>query len=635
MTKKYIESNVIEYNEVREIFGFTCNIRGESESCFYNKEFRYSTDNILWSDYKGLTNKNLAGVKVNGNKLYVQYRFTQVGIGTLKVEDISLNVAYAKDVDKVIPDCYWSIVNTNRYSPQIVYNTNSSNLFNPYNIGGAPQFYNQLSTLVSNMFGICVQYFKTEANARTRDVVLKEYSIEHVIDKQNVKILIPDNQLPTKELQINSLMIDYPVQFEIHIVKSEFQNTFGKNSHPDPHDYIYFQTYMNKMYMVDSVAEADDFGYSGSYWRVSLVPYQEMSSIKFDDNNLMDDTESLIFSAEGKFEEEMKDEYADARKDNQLNSVGDFLEGQDFVRKYLNPNIRIKNDNIYNDWTVIANSYYDLSTVERGESAVEYKYNIGFTPNDERMLSFIFRPNNPDKTIGENIMITSLSKGEHGGIKLVLGKWNKLFEKGNVVKLFRTSDLNGYKKIIYSNKNKKTIEVEGTYTTKSKLFNCAKLNVYECNNMFNIKHDETNYLELSQMPNQILIKLNGKEYYYTFEDFNNFENKWYAMVLGVCRGMSNIWIYELSGSDIEDNHKSKLNLIGKSSNDWSDFNFGDKCSYDIMSCNLKLTNIRLWSKLCEEDLHNVILSQLVVDDTHNTLIVDNAKSELLLNNKWS
>ena len=128
---------------------------------------------------------------------------------------------------------------------------------------------------------------------------LKKYSIEHVIDKQNVKLLIPDNQLPTKELQFNSMMIDYPVQFEVHIVKSEFQKVFGTNSHPDPHDYLYFQTYMNKMYMVDSVSEPDDFGYTCSYWRVSLVPYQELSSVKFEDEDLQNDTETLIFSAEG------------------------------------------------------------------------------------------------------------------------------------------------------------------------------------------------------------------------------------------------------------------------------------------------------------------------------------------------
>ena len=34
--------------------------------------------------------------------------------------------------------------------------------------------------------------------------------------------------------------------------------------------------------------------------------------------------------------------------------------------------------------------------------------------------------------------------------------------------------------------NKRIIEIEGTYTGKTKLFSCAKLMGYELNNMFNI-----------------------------------------------------------------------------------------------------------------------------------------------------
>ena len=633
MSNKVIESNVIEYSNVREIIGFICDTTGETDSCFYEKHFRYSTDNILWSDYRSLNNKNLGKVQTNGNTLYIQYRFTQHGEGVLTVENISLNMLYSKDVDKVIPDCYWTTGMSN--TPKIIYNTNSPNLFNPYNVGTSALFYSQLSSLVSNMFGICVQYFKTEPNSRSRDVVLKEYSIEHVIDKQNVKILVPDNQLPTRELQFNTMMIDYPVQFEVHIVKSEFQSVFGANSHPDPHDYMYFQSYMKKMYMVDAVSEADDYGYTGSYWRVSLVPYQELSSLKYENENLLDETESLIFSAEGKFKEEMDDEIMDNRKDNQLNDMGDWQEGQDFLRRYLDPNVRIKKEKIYNDWTLIADSYYDMSTIDKCNRVTEYKYTSGFTSNDERMLSFIFKPTNTTSNISKGIVLQSISKGEHGGTKLVVEKWDSLFVVGNYVKLTRTNIKNNFRKIIFVNRSRRIVEVEGEYNGTDKLYSCAKLAGVEYNTMFIVRNEETNIMEISQMVNKLVIKLNGTDYDYTFDNLKKFENKWYVMLLGTCRGMSNMWLYELSGSEIEDNSKSKLSLVGKSTNDWGEFNLGETCYYDLMSCNIKMTNVRLWSKLCEEDLHNVILSQLIVDDSHNTLIVDNTKSELLLNNKWS
>ena len=305
MNSNIIESNVMEYTGIKSISGFTCIVRGENENTYYDKEFRYSSDKILWSDYRPLTNKNLSSVKIYDNTVYIQYKFKQVGESNLSVESISLDVDYVRD-ETVIPECFW---NKSTSTPQIVYTQGANgNLFNPYAIGQSYNIYQQMSTVISNMFGICVLYFKTEPNAKSRDVVLKEYSIEKVIDKQNIKILIPDNQLPTRELQFNSMMIDYPVNFEISIVKSEFQKVFGAGSHPDPHDYLYFGTYMNKMYMVDSVSDPDDFGYVASYWRVSLVPYQEMKSVQFDNDNLMDETESLIFSAEGKFKEEVEEE---------------------------------------------------------------------------------------------------------------------------------------------------------------------------------------------------------------------------------------------------------------------------------------------------------------------------------------
>ena len=168
------------------------------------------------------------------------------------------------------------------------------------------------------------------------------------------------------------------------------------------------------MYMVDSVSDPDDFGYIASYWRVSLVPYQEFSSMQYEDDSLLEETESLIFSAEGKFAEEVQDEFADIRKDNQLTDIGDFGEGQDFLRTCLEPNLRINTENIYNKWTVVSKQHYNLSTIEKGKNVVKYRYTDRFSNNDERMITFWFRPKNIDKSVSENILLTDISKGENG-----------------------------------------------------------------------------------------------------------------------------------------------------------------------------------------------------------------------------
>lgn len=642
--KKYITSNIIEYNNVKEVSGFTCIVTREDENNYYKKEFRYSVDKILWTDYMELTNKNLSKIKVlEGDVLYIEYRFEKVGDDDveLTVESISLDVDYINNVESPIPACYWNTpagmgTGGNCCKPQIVYECgcgSNGNTFNPYALGNSLVIYQQMSKLVSNMFGICCQYFKTEADKRSRDVILKEYSLENVVDKQSIKVLIPDNQLPTREIQFNSMMMDYPVQFEVHIVKQEFWNVFGDGTHPDPHDYLYFQSYLNKMYRVDSVSEPDDFGYLGTYWRVSLTPYEKMSSIGFADDTLEEETNTLIFSTEGKFEEEVKEEYADNRKDNQLNDLGDLGEGQDWLRRKLNVNVRIKDENVFNDYTMIASKYYDMTTIDKGLVAVEYKYTKGFTNNDQRMVSFLLRPRFTDKNISDNIMIDSIEEGEKG-IGFKLRKWDNNLIVGNYLKISKSGTANGYRRIISVDRHKHYVEVEGVYDSESKPINCSKVIVHDVNEVFNIRSSEGKLLCMEQTPTQVLITMNDNRYEYSF-NFDGFKDKWYVVLLGLNKGRSNMWLYELNGSEKKENSKSKLKLIGTSSNDFGDFDFGETCYYDLVSSRHNITNFRLWSKLCEESLHNVILSQYIIDDTHNTLIVDNAQNELLVNNKWS
>lgn len=620
-------SSILEYNNIKNILGFTANISGETDKVYFDKEFRYSSDGILWSDYKQLTNNNLSNINVYDGKIYLQYRFTQIGNGNLSINNIVLDVKYNDEERTVVPECFWNN-NVIDNSYKIVFNTGSNNVFNPYALGQGVQMYNQLSMLVSNMFGFCVLYFKTEANSRTRDVVLKEYSIEKVISKDNVKILIPDNQLPTRELQFNSMMLDMPVQFEVHIVKSEFQRVFGKDAHPDPHDYLYFSNYVNKMYMIDSVSDPDDFGYAASYWRVSLVPYQEFSSVQFEDNNLLEETESIIFSAEGKFSEEMEVEFSDNRKDNQLNDIGDFGEGQDFLRVCLEPNLRINSEKIYNKWTVVSKQHYNLSTIERGRSVVKYRYEDSFSNLDERMITFWFRPKNMENSVSENILLREISESDKG-IKVFVKKWTNLFKVGNYVKLYRTGSANGYRKIIEVDRDNFNIVVEGKYDVRARVMNCGKLVAYGVNtpmyigDMFNVSH---NY-------NSISLNVGDVRYDFSFDNFEKFENKWYAVVVGLNKGMANVWLYDLIGSEKKENAKSELKFISCSSNDIGKFEVFGECV--LKTCDLDLTNFRLWHKICEQELHDLILSQYVVDDSHNTLIVDNAQQELLLHYKWS
>jgi hypothetical protein len=161
-----------------------------------------------------------------------------------------------------------------------------------------------------------------------------------------------------------------------------------------------------------------------------------------------------------------------------------------------------------------------------------------------------------------------------------------------------------------------------------KILSCGKFVIYEANTGVYMGDN----FSIIQLPNKMVVRIDGKDYDYIFEDLDKFESKWYFCVLGMKRGMSNMWLYEVKGSDTINNSHSEIIKIGCTPNELGTFSVDGYCG--LVGGNLHLTNFRLWSKLCEEDLHKLILSQYVVDDTHNTLVVDNAQNELLVNYKW-
>jgi hypothetical protein len=245
------------------------------------------------------------------------------------------------------------------------------------------------------------------------------------------------------------------------------------------------------------------------------------------------------------------------------------------------------------------------------------------------MITFWFRPHNVNNNVSENILISEISEDDNG-IKVGVKNWTNLFRVGNYVKLTKTGSANGYRKIVSVNRDYMYIVVDGKYDIRARVMNCAKVVAYGVNNPLYIGES----FGIEQNYNSISLNICGTRHDFTFDNFKKFENRWYAVVVCLNKGMANMWLYDLVGSDKKENIKSELKLISCSSNEIGKFEvLGAECG--LISCDLDLTNFRLWDKICEQELHDLILSQYVVDDSHNTLIVDNAQPELLLHYKWS
>lgn len=613
------------YRNAVELTGVEYSTIGETADTYFKKEFRWSTDGILYGDWKELNNDNLKAVLLDRNKpFYPQYKFTQVGNGELEFESIGLEITSIDGTITNIPLCGISD-NANCCGEQNLVFSCCGNNFNPYAIGNGSAVYNQLCQVVSNMFGFCVQYFKTSADQRSKDVILHEYSLENVIAQGNIKIVVPDNQLPTREINFNPLMMDYPTIFEVHIVKSGFREAFGPNSRPEVHDYLYFETYMNKVYEINSVSETDDYMYTGAYWRVSLVQYQQRAAVKFETEELDLETQTLLFDSD-KFNIEVEKQEKDVRKPEQYNTLGQ--GGNDYVRRILDKKLVIDNTPIYNNWTIISKSHYVLKSIPEGSVAVQYRYGKGWSTDDERQITAWFRPT----TIGRDGPKHQVAKLENDNGYLHICVEDEFHAKPDDYIRLTHTNYDELLKVVYANEEERYVIVNAKFKDAEQDRGGIKTTVAKaCANTF-LKCG--NGFSLTQEDGGLVVELNGVAH--RFENGSQMFRRetWYGVVLAIKPIDKNIalWVYELG-----DGRKTVKRMDNKLTNTYykcasipsADFELANDY-WTLLACEMDFANLRIWNSICEEDMHNLILSQYVVKDSHLFELVDNAQSELML-----
>ena len=624
------------YKNVVEVVGYEDVTKGENTGTYYNKQFRWGTDGVTYSDYISLNNVNLEALLLNPNKpFWIQYRYEQVGDGTLEFESIALELVTDGGVICRIPQVECGSEGCVGV-PNLVVDC-CGGAWNPYDLSRASSMYNQLSAITSDMFGFCVDYFKTEADQRSRDVILKEYSLFDVIKEAEVKILVPDNELPTREIQFNPMMMDFPVQFEIHIVKSAFESVFGLGAKPEMRDYLYFKQYMNRMYEIDAIAEADDFLYAGSYWRVSLVPYQKRTAVGYENTTegiqAEVNTEALISNVEDKFRVERENEFRDVRKDNQYNTIG--TQCNDYIRRSLDKRLIIKEENVYNEWTIISKYHYELSSIANGNVSIRYQYEDGWTKEDDRAFTFWVRPKYK-KPIGNNVLILSIVNN-NGKVQLNTGNlptFGNAISVGDWVNIRGTQSYNSLYKVIEIIGDSIVIDepyIDDILVTGSPSFN------KEVSNNFMIYENDlippTQNVSFTYTYNWFIMKINDS--YYKWKISQPFiKDDWYAIVINLnatARQLS-LFVYntlKTTGS-VNPDLTNTLNLIYNQTKTYSPVDVKNNDAWKILGCQTDLTNIRIWQKPIEEELQSLVLSQYVVKDTHLTLLLDNASPQLML-----
>tara|TARA_Y100000385_G_scaffold259842_1_gene289257 strand:- start:1365 stop:3320 length:1956 start_codon:yes stop_codon:yes gene_type:complete len=295
-------------------------------------------------------------------------------------------------------------------------------VYNPYSLSKPTAIYKELTELSTNMWGHEVKYFSVEPDKRSRDVVLMEYSLYNVQAQGQVKIMVPDNEMPTQDFQFDIFGMGWE-DFEVHITKGQMEAAFGAGKAPRSRDYLYFPL-MNRMYEVASVSFADEFNMEMTYWRVMLRKYEERTSTIVGDDAtgqaIQTEMDGLTVGLEEVFGEELQAEYTQTSKPEQYQTV--FSPVADGIRDRIHNSITISDMEIRNKWTIVSKNHYDLSTIkDQGIEALVYKKVSTLAADKNLAFTTWFQPN-----MTANAGEQTLFDGQLGdkGLKLGLNSTN-------------------------------------------------------------------------------------------------------------------------------------------------------------------------------------------------------------------
>lgn len=375
---------------------------------FFEYEFRWSQTGGVFSEFAPLNNGtapgDIQGITFDHTKpLYIDIKAEVAGLATgntLTFLSIEFTIETESGVIESCPnfctDCTDPFAMNGCANIQVTCNTNQ---FNPYNLTKSIKIYKQLVNIVNGIFGHEVTYFRTEPDARTTDVILMEYSLHNVVDKKTIKILVPDNEFPTEAHTYDIFGIELE-DFEIHITAAEFETHFGAGNYPRNKDYMFIPI-INKMYEISSIALADEFNRSHSYWRVKLVKYQDRGDVL--KGVYEDDTDDLVTGIEEIFGERIQDEYKKNLKPEIFQTVVDIYE--DGIRTFVNRKLRIADYALKNRWTVVSKNHYNFLNMVTGASAVIYEAQSELKTGNGAAYTSWFAPRFASNSVGNYRLI--------------------------------------------------------------------------------------------------------------------------------------------------------------------------------------------------------------------------------------
>jgi hypothetical protein len=669
-------------------------------------DFRYSIDGITWSLWTnvgtakgGLTNEfsELFEISLDPeNKFYPEFRFTSVLVnndGTIiyqtdepidpnvTILNFDLDLEYAPTPEKIIKKPV--AICSNEVSNRPVIFSDCNFTFNPYAVNRALNLYQDLSKMVNRVFGLDVNYYSIQPQARGKDVILKEYTLFNVVSEKCIKVMVPQNQFPDNKINFDPFGLNFDSPFEVQIDKRYFETIFGRGSQPRKRDIIYFPL-TNRIYEINSTYLFRDFMNAPVYFKMELQKYNPRSNTFFQDPAYKEELDGIALTTSELFGEETRSEEIQVSKPQQYATTITQMS-QDPIRSYIYEDLPIIGYDLNNNWTIVLNNYYDLSEAfydvsefqydpRRYKTGVKYKSLPKLTSSEELAFTCWFslrdfydntkmvkRPypilNATLESSDSDYLYFSTYPQRHR-----LEKWESYASnpegyvavKGDKLHSGGYEVLDVIDEYRFKVKNNSTNFSQGTIVWKVQKAQSRNLisGLYEDSdgNIKGIRVDliHSGVMDESTNPflgqGSLVIRLNntiinsGLQFTPEFGD-------WYGVVVNV----SNIYkqiaatVWGLTYDPVDPNEQSsKLKKLhdevrmftdpiifdapsDKITDKYSPLYGTELNSYKVFTGPIWLSNIRLFKKMIDVDTQSTVLNQNVVRDAQLAHIIDNAK----------
>lgn len=541
---------------------------------------------VVWSAWESFSkntviNSNIqlifAKILSEYNSIDIQFRLVRRGIDGIprKINKVTLELTHANPPETALSadfptnddGCKAISCVTQNFCSGVTLKCDTGSLFRPYDVmGPGIQLWQDLSCAVSEMFGHCVRYFKTSSRVESADAVLKEYSLFEVTDVKDVKLLLPDNQIPDNAVAFMAFDMDFSEGLEVHIVKEHFERAFGINVPPEQKDYLYFPL-IDRIYEVHSAYLFKDFMAAEAYYKVMLYKWQDKLNVMREDQSIAEYVDAITDDFDEVLQPEIEKEYIDITKPLQYTTVS--IGGQDKVRSHINQNLSIEIKDITNYFTVIGKYFYDLrKDMNWGDLAVNYKLRVDRKIEQNTAFSSWFRTKKTtfDKSPETfDIILEGYSDQTNIGYRFSLE-----YESGTIAGSAVTSS------------------IKAIINQQEFIFPIGQLDVGEwyglvINHLNEFSQISLHLWEMKYNPNQPT------------------QNK---------------------TTDLRLIYTNNFNLIPESVN--------SEGTFQLRAGNLAITNIRVWDQSIEEEKQAKILNQYVIRESRHALLIDNAISPLRL-----